>query len=254
MMRASLGRTSSGPTDRIVEHPQLSQLSAMLKAIDAGDRIIKGRLELFRCSSRALKRCQLEEIHRRCPETFADSPLGPLASDTAQNLLANLMSLMALLFVDYDCGSLTPLDFERCPDKHAVVNTINHSLASVVDRIHSGFLSEFWKHVQEAIDLAGCEVYALRPMSGTFEPADNSLMSFHYFFVDANRGYILFIGSITKNRASARGSADSESEVTISQDTASNSSKGGGGSSMGSSLQEGEYCFSEDSGSDRMLD
>lgn len=225
----------------------------MLKAIDAGDRIIKGRLELFKCTNRLLTKRQQEEVWRRCPETMEDSPLGPFASEGAQYLLANLMTLMSLLFVDYDCAGLTPRDFERCPDKHAVVNTINHSLASVVDRIHSGFLSEFWRHVQEAIDLAGCEVYALAPTCGGFEPADNSLMSFHYFFVDMSRGRILFIGSITKSRTSARGSGDSESEVTISQDTISNSSKGPG-SSMGSSLQEGEYQFSEDSNDDRMLD
>lgn len=224
----------------------------MLKAIDAGDRIVKGRLELFACSRRGLSRRQQEEIQRRAPETVQDSPLGPLSSDTAQLLLANLTALMSLLFVDYDCTALTPLDFERCPDKHAVVNTINHSMAAVVDRVHSGFLGEFWTAVSEAIDLSGCEVYAFRPASGSFEPADHSLMSFHYFFIDLHRGRILFIGSVTKSKASRRG-AESESEASSSPlDGNSNSSKEHG-SSMGSSLQEGEYCFSSDD-NDQMLD
>jgi len=230
-----------------IEHPQLTQLSAMLKAIDAGDRIVKGRLELFSCSRRGLSRKQQEELQRRAPQTVQESPLGPLSSESAQLLLANLTALMSLLFVDYDCTTLTPLDFERCPDKHAVVNTINHSLAAVVDRVHSGFLGEFWQSVQEAIDLSGCDVYALRPTSGTFEPADNSLMSFHYFFIDLYRGRILFIGSVTKSKTSTRAEADSGSEVSHSHlETNSNSSKEQGGSSMGSSLHEGEYCFSSD--------
>lgn len=237
-----------------VEHPQLTQLSAMLKAIDAGDRIVKGRLELFSCSRRGLSRKQQEEIQRRAPETIEDSPLGPLASESAQLLLANLTVLMSLLFVDYDCTTLTPLDFERCPDKHAVVNTINHSLATVVDRVHSGFLGEFWQTVSEAIELANSEVYALRPESGTFEPADNSLMSFHYFFIDLHRGRILFIGSVTKSKASRRTNGDSESEVSQSQlDTNSNSSKEPGSSMGESSLHEGEYCFSSDD-NEQMID
>lgn len=244
---------AAAPAGAFIEHPQLTQLSAMLKAIDAGDRIVKGRLELFSCSRRGLSRRQQEELQRRAPETVQDSPLGPLASDTAQLLLANLTALMTLLFVDYDCTALTPLDFERCPDKHAVVNTINHSMAAVVDRVHSGFLGEFWTAVSEAIDLGGSEVYALRPTSGSFEPADNSLMSFHYFFIDLHRGRILFIGSVTKSKASRRGGGDSESEASSSPlDRNSNSSKEHG-SSMGSSLQEGEYCFSSDD-NDQMLD
>lgn len=245
-------RDGQGVPGALVEDPKLTQLSAMLKAIDAGDRIVKGRLELFVCSKRGLSKRQQEEVQRRAPQCVEDSPLGPLAFENAQLLLANLTALMSLLFVDYDCTTLTPLDFERCPDKHAVVNTINHSLATVVDRVHSGFLGEFWQAVSEAIDLGGCEVYALRPTSGTFEPADNSLMSFHYFFID-HRGKILFIGSVTKSKTRRGVGADSESEVSASQlDTNSNSSKEPG-SSMGSSLHEGEYCFSSDD-NDQMLD
>lgn len=241
---------SSSSAGALVAHPQLTQLSATLKAIDAGDRIVKGRLELFSCSRRGLSRKQQEEIQRRTPESIEDSPLGPLSSENAQLLLANLTALMSLLFVDYDCTTLTPMDFERCPDKHAVVNTINFSMAAVVDRVHAGFLGELWQIVSEAIDLGGCEVYALRPTSATCDVADNSLMSFHYFFIDLYRGRILFIGSVTKSK---RNGVDSESEVSsVLCDTNSNSSKEQG-SSLGSSLHEGEYCFSSDD-NDQMLD
>lgn len=249
-LRAPPGAEHAGA---FIAHPQLTQLSAMLKAIDAGDRIIRGRLELFSCSRRGLSRRQQQELQHRVPHCVDDSPLGPLASDSAQNLLANLTSLLSLLFVDYDCTTLTPDDFERCADKHAVVNTINHSLAAVVDRVHQGFLGEFWHAVQDAIDLQACEVFALQPTSGTFGPTDNSLMSFHYFFIDLQRGRILFIGSVTRSRASAAaGAADSESEVTLSQDGSGSSNKEQG-SNMGSSLEEGEYCFSSDDNADDQM-
>mmetsp|Transcript_9353 Transcript_9353/g.21256 ORF Transcript_9353/g.21256 Transcript_9353/m.21256 type:complete len:276 (-) Transcript_9353:78-905(-) len=237
-----------------IDHPQLTQLSAMLKAIDAGDRIIKGRLELFACSRRRLTQHQQLDLERRAPSSLADSPLGPLATDSAQILLGNLRALMSLLFVDYDCSHLTPDDFERCPDKHTVVNAINHSLADVVDRVHVGFLGEFWQVVSEAIDLGGAEVFAFKPVSGSFGPTDNSLMSFHYFFIDLQRGRILFIGSVTKSRGSARGGVDSDSDVVLSGESASSvTSKGPGSSDMGSSLQEGEFAFSDGS-EDAMLD
>jgi len=235
-----------------IDQPHLTQLSAMLKAIDAGDRIIKGRLELFACSKKRLTTAQQQELERRSPESLTNSPLGPLASDGSQLLLANLRALMSLLFVDYDCTRLTPNDFQRETDKHVVVNTINHSLASIVDRVHSGFLAEFWQAVQDAIDIIGCEIFALRPTSGSFEPTDNSLMSLNYFFVDLQKGRILFIGSVTKSRGSARGGVDSDSDVQLSQDSASSTTSKRGSSDM-DSLQEGEFAFSDASG-DSMRD
>ncbi|CAJ1338268.1 unnamed protein product [Effrenium voratum] len=223
----------------------------MLKAVDAGDRIIKGRLELFACSRRKLTVGQQHELELCCPDSLADSPLGPLANEPSQILLANLRSLMSLLYVDYDCTHLYPHDFERCIDKHAVVTSINHSLVQIVDRVHSGFLAEFWQAVQDAIDIIGCEVFAFRPASGSFEPTDHALMSFHYFFADLHRGRILFIGSVTKSRRSARGGPDSDSDVQLSQDSASADESKGRSSDMGSSLQEGEFAFSD--GSDDMM-
>lgn len=225
----------------------------MLKAIDAGDRIIKGRLELFSCSRRRLTQRQQQELRRLAPSSLDQSPLGPMSTDSAQNLLANLVSLMSLLFVDYDCTSIIPLDFEKCLDKHTIVNTINHHLASVVDRVHSGFLSEFWQAVQGAIDVVNCEIYAFQPTSGSFEPTDNSLSAFHYFFIDVERGRILFIGSVTKSRGSVKGGLDSESDVALSQDSASIASKEHG-SMTGSSLQEGDYAFGSEGSDDPMND
>jgi len=230
-----------------VDHPKLTQLSAMLKAIDAGDRIIKGRLELFSCAKRSLTVKVQQDLLRRAPECITESPLGPLTTEAAQSLLGNLRSLMALLFVDYDCTNIMPNDFERCTDKHNVVATINHSLAAVVDRVHKGFLAEFWQTVQEVIDVVSCEILAFRPTSGCFEPADRSLTSFHYFFIEPARGQILFIGCVTKSRGSVRGGVDSDSDVVLSQDASGSELSRQGGSDMGSSLQEGEYAFSEGS-------
>merc|ERR1719162_943483 len=130
---------------------------------------------------------------------------------------------MTLLFVDYECASVMPHDFERCADKHIVVATINHTLAAVVDRVHSGFLAEFWQAVQESIDFPSCEIFAFRPSQGSFGPADRSLNSFHYFFFEQLRARILFIGCVTKSRGSVGAGVDSDSDVVLSQETSSES-------------------------------
>lgn len=237
-----------------IEHPQITQLGATLRAINAGDRIIKGRVELFACSRRRLNFDQQQDLQRRAPDSITDSPLGPMSLDSAQIILMNLRSFMSLLFVDYDCTSLSPNDFERCTDKLSVVNKINHSLVAVVDRMHSGYLSEFWQVVQNAIDLTTCDVYEFKPRSGTFEPADNSLMSFHFFFIDTLRERILFVGSMTKGRGTGMHGVDSDSDVVPSASGSEAMSKDAHSSDMGSSLQEGEYAFSENSADEGMLD
>lgn len=232
-----------------IDHPQLGQMSAMLRALDAGDRIIKGRIELYSFQRRRLLRKQQQEIQRRAPHSLADSPLGPLAEESGQLVMANLTALMSHLFPDYDHTGLVPDDFERCTDKHAVVNAINHNLAAVVDRIRSGFMAEFWRHVQDVVDLRSCDVFALQPPAGILDP-EGSLMSFHYFFIDGEKGRILFVGCVTTSRTAGL-TTHSGSEAALSGDEVS--SKSGKGSSMESSLHDGEYTFDSDQ-SDAMRD
>lgn len=163
----------------------------------------KGSVGTLLLQIKAMPRRQQEDLHRRDPCSFTDSPLGPLLTSDAQSLMVALISLLGLLFPDHDCTRVTPHDFQLCSDKHAVVNSINHNLSAVVDRTRTGFMMELWIAVQDAIDLGNCEIYALQPRPGTFEPAENSLMSLHYFFVDQNHGRVLFIGGVTKSRGSA---------------------------------------------------
>eukprot|EP00747_Dinoflagellata_sp_TGD_P166783 gnl/TRDRNA2_/TRDRNA2_190126_c0_seq1.p1 gnl/TRDRNA2_/TRDRNA2_190126_c0~~gnl/TRDRNA2_/TRDRNA2_190126_c0_seq1.p1 ORF type:complete len:289 (-),score=48.34 gnl/TRDRNA2_/TRDRNA2_190126_c0_seq1:84-950(-) len=245
-----------------IEHPRISQLSAMLKAVDAGDRIIKGRLELFSCTRKRLSLKQQKDIQRRSPQSMISSPLGPMSSDSAQVLLVNLCTLMSLLFVDYDCTSLLPDDFMHCKDKHEVVNTINHNLAVVVDRSRDGFLAELWRTVQEVVDINTCEIWCLDPNAwaarGGFGPTDSSLMSFHYFFVDNVCGRILFVGGVTKSRSRARSFGDvaaDDSDISLSDDAhsvsdCSSSKERGSSSGSGGSLMEGEYAFGSDQSDD----
>jgi len=228
----------------IIDHPQLANLSAVLKAFDAGDRVVLGRLELFTISRRRLSRQQHEDLQRRSPHSYENSPLGPLTSDTAQNLLQNLLSLVTVLYSDHDCTRLTPDDFQRAHDISVVVSTINHRLAEVVDRTRRGFLHELWQAVQEAIDLAQCDVYALSPRAGTFEPTDDSLLSFQFFFVDLYRGRILFIGGETKAKH-AQAADGQHSDMTVSEDMSQGSKVES--VSLPSDLHDGEVAFgSED--------
>jgi len=247
LLEAQGPRTLRGGAGSLVDHPQLTQLSALLTAIDAGDRIVKGRVELFACSRKSLSQRAQQDLERRVPETITDSPLGPLSTDAARLLLSNLRSLLSLLFVHHDCSAIMPNDFERCHDVHTVVSTINHSLAAVVDRVHSGFLSEFWQTIQETIDVVNCEIFSLRPNSETFQPTDKSLASLYYFFIDPLGGRILFVGCVTKSMGAVRGGVDSDSDVVLSHIESPASSDGQcSGSDMSSVLLEGEFAFEDD--------
>merc|ERR1712048_1191856 len=196
-----------------------------------------------------LTKRQQHELVRRAPDSLTESPLGPMSADSVQNLFVAMVSLISLLFADHDVSSITPNDFESCPDKHTVVNMINHHLGAVVDRVHTGFLVDFWRVVFDAIDVLNCEVYAFIPASGTFEPTHGSLAFCHYFFIDHQRGVILFIGSVTKSRG----------QETIDS---SNASMSGDGmmehgttdGSVASSVMEGDLAFVSDGSSDPMVD
>jgi len=164
-------------------------------------------------------------------------------SEVSQHLLVNLVSFMSLIYVDYDCSNITPNDFERCSDKLAVVNTINHNLTTVVERVHTGFLREFWHAVEDMIDVGCCEVYAFQPTSGAFGPTDSSMMSFHYFFSDPEMRRMLFVSSVMKSRGRVMSGLESESDVSLSDRPSSTNS------SKSSSLNDGEMNMSCSEGS-----
>lgn len=186
---------------------------------------------------------QQQDLKRKAPHSLEDSPLGPLATDSAQSLLANLSGVLAQLFPDYDFSGITPDDFEKCDDKYAVVNSINHQLAVVVDRVRSGFLADFWRVIKDAIDMSQCEIYALRPNTNVV-PAEGSLWSIHYFFFDCHRARILFLRCVTMTRQSGGGSEESEGGESL--DFSSQASSRELSDSMEGSMSAQDQDISED--------
>jgi len=186
---------------KFLQVPGLASVTAQLRQLDTGDRIINGRAELFSCVHSGDKldsRKLSDEIDKMSP-MFRDSPLGPLAQPSTKSLLINLIMTMNSSFPEYDFSKLTPEHFQPMKDLNVVVSTINYNLALLAERVHRGFLADLWRAFRSCIDLNAAEVYSYVPDLGS-GPHAEALWAFDYFFYDKAAKRILFFSCVTTSR------------------------------------------------------
>lgn len=187
---------------KFVEVPGLASVTATLRQLDAGDRIINGRAELFSVTSNTVDKTDSrklsDQLEKMSPK-FSYSPIGSLAEPNTKQLLVTLILTMNQSFPDYDFSRLTPEHFHPIPDMHHVVSTINYNLATLAERTHRGFLAEMWKALRDCIDLNAAEVYSYVPDLDSGPHAD-ALWSFDYFFYDKAAKRILYFSCVTVSK------------------------------------------------------
>lgn len=241
---------------KFLQVPGLASVTAQLRQLDTGDRIINGRAELFSCVHSGDKldsRKLSDEIDKLSP-MFRDSPLGPLAQPSTKSLLINLIMTMNSSFPEYDFSKLTPEHFQPTKDLNVVVSTINYNLAILAERVHRGFLAELWRAFRSCIDLNAAEVYQYVPDLGS-GPHAEALWSFDYFFYDKAAKRILFFSCVTTSRQVEE---PRHLPYMFTPDGAPGSDKrsvGGSSSARSDDLMLGEYDFGgmSEAGSDASM-
>jgi hypothetical protein len=197
---------------KFVEVPGLASVTAALRQLDAGDRIINGRAELFNVTSTTVDKTDTrkvsDQLEKMSPQ-FSYSPLGSLNEPNTKQLLVTLILTMNQSFPDYDFSRLTPDHFHPMPDIHVVVSTINYNLATFAERTHRGFLAEMWKALRDCIDLNSAEVYSYQPDLDSGPHAD-ALWSFDYFFYDKATKRILYFSCVTVPKRNDEYAADED--------------------------------------------
>jgi hypothetical protein len=73
------------------------------------------------------------------------------------------------------------------------VQTINSHVIDSIEKVQSGFRSEFWKTVDETIDLSSCEVYHYNPDIDSDVFCIGRLLSLNFFFINRRMRLLLFI-------------------------------------------------------------
>lgn len=192
---------------KFIEKPELNRLNVLLEHIDIGDRILKGRLELFDTSAKLDTERHLSETVDKelnhSPKWLAHSPLGPLQRQDVKELLVNLISSMNQCFPDYDFSTLSPAQFHHEEDFVEVYDNVQSSLWVTVERIMPGLLHEVWSSIRKCVNLREVEVYSYVAEKGTdADPFSESdcLFSFDYFFYDKKQNRILFFSCMTRSK------------------------------------------------------
>jgi len=230
---------------RYINHDGLARLSATLKHLDIGERVISTRLELF-SAARPERRMsdKLDLELQSSPSWLASSPIGPLSRPATKQLLLQLIQTMNFAFPDCDYSSLTPEHFHFCPELFGVVQIINSNL-SLVERIHQGFHNDFWATLRDCINFDHVDIYAFNP---EVDAEYSSVGQFHYFFFDKHQKRILMLSSVQKSKFPGFNSESSDASDRIGDSSSYSSCRSKG------DLMHGEYDFVGGADSDESMD
>jgi hypothetical protein len=113
--------------------------------------------------------------------------LGDFSELATRRLMTDLILTLNASFPDYDFSNAKPSQFEKLPIQ-TVRDRIYERLSELAAfKSQEDWLVELWTAVNDSIDLRECEIYSFEE-----DLEDNSLWSFHYFFVNKSLRRVVF--------------------------------------------------------------
>lgn len=113
--------------------------------------------------------------------------LGDFSELATRRLMTDLILTLNASFPDYDFSNAKPSQFEKMPIQ-TVRDRIYERLSELAAfKTQEDWLVELWTAVNDSIELRECEVYSFEE-----DLEDNSLWSFHYFFVNKSLRRVVF--------------------------------------------------------------
>ncbi|KAA0201361.1 hypothetical protein HAZT_HAZT001879 [Hyalella azteca] len=130
----------------------------------------------------------------KCSSSLAesDSEAGVEEDKIVRKTLFYLVStLNASFYPDYDFSNATSKEFSKEHSLQGVMRSVERQLQA-----HSELTSvcdKLWSAIDEAVSLAGCEIYTYNPDENSDPYSDDVLWSFNYFFYNARLKRIVFL-------------------------------------------------------------
>jgi len=214
---------------RQLDIPVLTHLSARLTNADAGDSLIRGRIEAYTCNRSGPEKELAESLDKQIEEMskspiyrseLSVSPFGSLVDSTPRRTFTTLISTLNAAFPDYDFSSVKPEQFTRENNLHMIVNYINTILSPVLTDYHD-FGAKLWNVLDTEIRIRECEIYSYIPEPDADPFSDDSIWCFNYFFYNKKMKRVLFftVKSVSKVDGSCElSSGDEEESSTRSSD------------------------------------
>jgi hypothetical protein len=118
--------------------------------------------------------------------------LGDFSELSTRRLMTDLILTLNASFPDYDFANVKPSQFEKLKIP-TVRDRIYERLSELAAFKPEDWLVELWTAVNDAIDFRECDVYSFEE-----DLDDDSLWSFHYFFVNKSLRRIAFFTCMEK--------------------------------------------------------
>jgi len=212
---------------RQLDIPVLAHLSARLTNADAGDSLIRARIEAYTCNRSGPDKELAEALHKQIEELskspiyrseLSVSPFGSLVDSTPRRTFTTLISTLNAAFpVDYDFSGVKPEQFTREQNVHMIVNYINTILSPVLSD-YNDFGAKLWSVLEAEIRIRECEIYSYIPEPDADPFSDDSIWCFNYFFYNKKMKRVLFFTVKSVSKVDATGVSSGDEENRASED------------------------------------
>jgi len=199
---------------KYLDLPSFQELNARFAAIDAGNCVIHGRIEAYSCkvvgSDKKLYRNiehQLQTEMSKSPgNDLSVSPFGPLSASASRKTFLYLIATLNAAYVDYDFSNASPEQFRKEINRHMLMNSINTTLAGVVENYNNDLRDRIWSTFEMEIDMQKADIYSYIPdLESDPFTEDGVIWSFNYFFYNRSLKRIIFFTCRAISKASASG-------------------------------------------------
>lgn len=215
---------------RYLEFGPLARINAFIDHVNVGDSMVCGNLEAYSCKLTGLdkklsKSLDLEVQMGSSPLELSVSPVGPLSESSSRKTLVYLILTLNHCYPDYDFSLLRAHHFRKEESPQAVEPQVDSHLLEVAKVWEQTpgygsdpFLDSLWTAIDEAAELADCDVYSYRTDSGETDPFgdENAIWAFNFFFYNKRLKRIVYFSCRSISRATAaEGDVLSTPEVSL---------------------------------------
>jgi len=176
---------------KFISSPLLAKVSASLKRLDVGDRIVSAKLEAYSCKRAGDDKRTFKDIETTLLEESKFDESDSLKSSSTRKLLITLISTMNASFPDYDFSNLRPHHF-KVDSVQDIMMSLNNLLLNAFDQGAPGLKEEFWRSVHEIVDLDKCDVYRNVPDLESDFYSNGKLWCENVFFYNKKLKKIVF--------------------------------------------------------------
>eukprot|EP00793_Prasinoderma_coloniale_P005735 PRCOL_00004209-RA len=196
---------------KYLEYPKLARVGGFLNGLPLGNHVLRGVAEAYSCKLAGMDKKLCRSLEQDVVDSLvaspdmASSPVGMLNEAQSRRTLIYLILTLNHMYPDYDFTSLRAHHFSKEPSLDMVRSNVESRLleckgpwVEVAGPGEPDLFTSMWVAIDEAIDLADCDIYSYNADEGNDPFSDEgAICHFSYIFYNKKLKRVLYFATST---------------------------------------------------------